>query len=61
VTSVGIDDLINEGVKEVVFEKSLVEVTEVCENSDGALFFVDENRIGNPRCLCNGVYEASCT
>jgi hypothetical protein len=60
-TDTGIDDLIDEGSREVVFGTSLVEVTEVCANSNGTLFFIDRDRIGDPGCVCNGVYEASCT
>ena len=29
---------------------------EVCANLNGTLFFIDRNKIGDPVCVCNGVY-----
>jgi hypothetical protein len=55
-TDTSIDDLIDEGGREVVFGTSLVEVAEVCANSNGALFFIDRNRDWKPRmCMQWGI------
>ena len=56
-----IDDLIDEGCGEVVFGTCPVEITEICANANGALFFIHGNRIRNPSCVCNGINEAGCS
>ena len=53
-----IDNLIDEGCWEVVFETRPIEITEVCENMDGTLFLIHRNRIRNPSGVGNGVNEA---
>jgi hypothetical protein len=60
-TGIDIDDLIDKGSREVFFGTSLVYVTKVCENSNGTLFFIDMDRIGDLGCVSDRVYEASCT
>jgi hypothetical protein len=59
-TSIGINELVDEGSGEVVFRTSLVEVAKVCANPNGTLFLIDRDKIGYPGCVCDGVYEASC-
>ena len=53
-----INDLIDEGCGQVVFGTCPIEVTEVCANVNGTLFFVHRNRIRNPSGVRNGVDEA---
>ena len=53
-----INDLTDEGCWEGVFGTCPIEVMEVCANVNGTLFFIYENRIRNPSCVCNGVDEA---
>jgi hypothetical protein len=31
-----------------------------CANSNGTLFLIDRDRIGDLGCVCDGVYEAIC-
>ena len=57
-TGTCINDLIDERCGEVVFGTCPIEVTKVCANANGTLFFIHENRIRNPSCLCNGINEA---
>ena len=55
-----IDDLIDKGCWEVVFGTWPIEITEVCVDADGTLFFIHRNEIRNPSGVINGVNEASC-
>jgi hypothetical protein len=55
-----VDNLINERRWEVVFWTSVIEVAKVGANADGALFFVDGYRVGNPRSVSDGVDEFCC-
>ena len=59
-SSACIDNLIDEGCWEVVFETCPIEIAEVCENMDGTLFFIHGNMIRNPSGVRNGVNEAGC-
>jgi hypothetical protein len=43
-----IDDLIDEGHREVVFGTCVIEIAKIGENADRSLFFVDGYRVGNP-------------
>ena len=43
-----VDDLIDERCGEVVFGTCPIEVTEVCANKNGTIFFIHGNRIRNP-------------
>ena len=43
-----VDNLIDEWRWEIVFWTSVVEITKVGANANGALFFVDRDRVGNP-------------
>ena len=43
-----VDNLIDERRWEVVFGTCIVEIAKVGENANGALFFVDGYRVGNP-------------
>ena len=52
-----IDDLIDEGCGEVVFGTCPIEVTELCANANGTLFFIGGNMIRNPSSVGNGVDE----
>jgi hypothetical protein len=55
----GINELINEGGREVFFGIILVEVAEVYEKLNGGLFLIDRDMIGDLGCICNGVYESN--
>ena len=55
-----IDDLVDERGGEVVFGTCPIKITEVCANVNGTLFFIHENMIRNPCCVCNGINEADC-
>ena len=59
-SSACIDNLIDEGCWEVVFGTCPIEVTEVSENVNGTLFFIQGNMIRNPSGVCNGINEADC-
>jgi hypothetical protein len=52
-----IDYLVDEGGWEVVFGISMVDVAKVCADMNSSLFFVNEDRVGDPRSVCNGVNE----
>jgi hypothetical protein len=39
----------------------MVEITKVGANVNSALFFVDRDRVGDPWCICDGVYEPGST
>ena len=54
----GINDLVNERSGEVVFGTCQIQVTEVGIDTNGTLFFIDGNRIGNPSGIHDGVYKA---
>ena len=43
-----VDNLIDERCWEVVFWTCVIEITKVGANANGALFFVDGYRVGNP-------------
>jgi hypothetical protein len=43
-----VDDLIDEGRREVVFGTCIVKIAKVCADADSALFLVDGYRVGNP-------------
>ena len=52
-----VDNLIDEWRWEIVFWTSIVEIAKVGANVNGALFFVDGYRVGNPRSVSDGVNE----
>jgi hypothetical protein len=54
-----VDNLIDERRWEVVFGTCIVEIVKVGANANGALFFVDGYRVGNPRRISDGVNESS--
>jgi hypothetical protein len=43
-----VDNFIDERRWKVVFGTCVIEIVKVCVNTDSALFFVDEYRVGNP-------------
>jgi hypothetical protein len=45
VTCAIIDYLVDEGCWKVFFGTGMIEVTEVCTNTDSALFFVNRDRL----------------
>jgi hypothetical protein len=53
-----IDNLVDERCGEVVFGKIMVEIVKFSTNANSALFFVNEDRVGDPWRVCNGVYES---
>ena len=57
VASTVIDNLIDKRRWEIVFWTSVVEIAKVCAKANGALFFVDGYRVGNPRSVSDGVNE----
>jgi hypothetical protein len=52
-----IDNLIDERRWEVVFGTCIINIEKVGANANGALFFVDGYRVGNPRSVSDGVNE----
>jgi hypothetical protein len=54
-----IDYLINERGWEVVFGTSVFEIMKVCADVNGSLFFVNQDGVGDPRSVRNGVNETS--
>jgi hypothetical protein len=48
VTCAIIDNLVDEGRWKVVFGTGVIEITKVCADTDGALFFVNRDRVGDP-------------
>jgi hypothetical protein len=56
-----IDDLIDEGCWEVVFGTCIFEIVKVGADANRPLFFVDGYRVGNPRCISDGVNESGRT
>ena len=56
-SSIGVNDLVNEWSGEIVLGTCQVQVMEVSKDVNGTLFFVDRNMIGNPSGICDGVYE----
>ena len=55
-----VNDLVNEQCWKIVFGTSQIQIPEVHANSDGALFFVHGNRVGNPGGVCDGIDETGC-
>ena len=43
-----VDNLIDERRWKFVFGTCVIEIVKLCANADGALFFVDGYRVGNP-------------
>jgi hypothetical protein len=43
-----INYLVDEGCWKVVFGIGVIEVAEVCTDTDSALFFVNRDRVGDP-------------
>ena len=54
-----VENLIYEQRRIIVFGTSGIQITIVNTKSNGALFFIDENRIGNPFHQRNGIDETS--
>jgi hypothetical protein len=52
-----IDNLIDKMRWEIVFWTSVVEIAKVRANANGALFFVDGYKVGNPQSVSDGVNE----
>jgi hypothetical protein len=48
VTGAIIDNLVDKGCWKVVIGTSVIEIKEVCTNTDSALIFVDRDRVGDP-------------
>ena len=46
--STSVDDLVDERGRVVVFWTSFVQISEIGTDANVALFFHDENRVGNP-------------
>jgi hypothetical protein len=61
VTDAVVDNLIDEWRWEIVFWTSVVEIAKVGADANGALFFVDGYRVGNPRSVSNRIYKSGCT
>jgi hypothetical protein len=57
VTGTVIDDLIDERCWKVVFGTCVIKIAKVSANANGALFFVDRYRVGNPQSVSDGVNE----
>ena len=55
-----INGLVNKQSWEVVLGTVQIQVAEVFEDVDGALFFIYGNRVGNPSGIGNGVNESCC-
>ena len=53
--SANIDNLVDEGGGIIVFRTNFVQIPKIGADTYGALFFHDENRVRNPRCIGNGV------
>ena len=56
-SSVGVNDLVNEWSREVVFGTCQIQVMKISTNMDGTLFFIHGRRIRNPSGIHDGVYE----
>jgi hypothetical protein len=52
-----INNLVDEGCWEVVFGTGVIEIMKVSADVNSALFFVDRDGVGDPRRICDGVYE----
>jgi len=48
VTHAIIDNLVDEGCWKVVFGTCVIEITNVCADTNGALVFVNRDRVGDP-------------
>jgi hypothetical protein len=48
VTGAIIDNLVDKGHWKVVFGTGVIEIAEVCTDTDSALFFVDRDGVGDP-------------
>ena len=55
----GINDLVNEHSGEIILGIGQVQIMEVSTDMNGTLFFINENRIGNPSGIHDGLYESS--
>ena len=49
------DDLVDEWSGIIFFGARFVQIPKIGTHAYGALFFHDGNRVGNPRCIGNGV------
>jgi hypothetical protein len=56
-----VDNLIDERRWEIVFGTCIVEIAKVGANANGALFFVDGYRVGNPRSVSDRINKSGCT
>ena len=54
-SSRSIDDLVDEWGGIIVFRTIFVQISKINANVYNALFFHDGNRVGNPRCIGDGV------
>ena len=50
-----IDDLVDEWGGIIVLGTSFVQIPKIGANTYGALFFHNGNKVGNPRCVSDGV------
>jgi hypothetical protein len=53
-----IDDLVDEGHRVVVLGTSFVEISIINKNTDGPLFFGNQNKVGDPLCQRDGINKA---
>jgi hypothetical protein len=52
-----IDNLVDERCWEVVFGTSMIDIMKVGADANSALLFVNMEGVGDPRGVCDGVYE----
>ena len=57
ITSTCIYYLVNKLIGEVIFGISQIQIMQFNTNTNGSLFFINGNKIGNPSGIRDGVYE----